>query len=853
MSIKSFLLLTLIVLCYSVLTLPVSAQTLPSFTKYQANPLPFHPQFADRTETGTYQPSVLYENGIFKLWYASLAADGFKLAYADSTDGINWTNYKVLPVNPGAASHNPSILHMNNNYELYYTSDTGGLIVTKVTDDTSTRTVMVPEDPWESKGIFAPYVHELNGQYGMLYTGWGNQGFRLGMATSTDGNIWHKCPNNPILPFTADGAHLYKKDGISYLFFHSENGIEYVTTPSEPRCDSVWDNRTVALTKGPGEYDNAGMISPSIVEKDGTIYIYYSGLGNAGWTLNLANSSFINEIPPPSATKEPVVLIPGLFASWNRDALLHDATVPDDQWIMTPFVHEYDGLIKTLEANGYVKDTDFYIFSYDWRKPLNAITSDFNTYMMNRVLSQHADQKVHLIGHSLGGLVGRSYIQHYQPHLNGTLVTVGSPHKGVASTYKAAEGGEIETQNTYEWLAEKFILELHRGMSLTDREILQRYMPIVTDLTPVNPYIKKNNGTYIPVNEMSLRNSTLANLNTLISPLIKTIGSDSYQTVAGYNVVPRTYLDNILALYPDGRPVSPFFESGDGLIPLKSAEISTAMDRLKGNHGDIISSVDSLKQIFLTSQIMIPDSTIVRGTSSSVFPSLIGVILSPATLQIQSPTTIYNEENGVIFIPSPQKGAYKIKAIGTSQGEYTVLLGNLLSDQQTWRKISGKTIPGQLDQYHYIYDPVNPYADESSHSSLSIKQILTPWLSTHKRTIKEIYYTKTNHLLDELLDHIKLSDLYDLLPYLEQIELSLQPEHRISDKNVCKKYREELKMDVDRIMPTQIKARTDQKMRALILVWVSKRMEIIDRIMLTNAGIANQMIETSRKVINAIR
>ncbi len=853
MSIKSFLLLTLTVFCYSVLTLPASAQTLPSFTKYQGNPLPFHPQFTDRIESGTYQPSVLYENGLFKLWYASLAADGFKLAYADSTDGINWTNYKVLPVNPGAASHNPSILHMNNTYELYYTSDTGGLIVTKVTDDTSTRTVMVPEDPWESKGIFAPFVHELNGQYTMFYTGWGNQGFRLGMATSTDGNTWYKCQNNPILPYTSDGAHLYTKDGVSYLFFHSENGVEYVSTPGEPRCDSAWDNRTVALTKGPGEYDNAGMISPSLVEKDGTVYMYYSGLGNAGWTLNLATTSFISEIPPTSISKEPVVLLPGLFASWNKDALLHDANVSVDQWIMTPFVHEYDGIINTLEANGYTKNTDFYIFSYDWRKPLNQIASDFNTFVTNKVLLQHPNQKIHLIGHSLGGLVGRTYIQQYQPHLNGTLVTVGSPHKGVASTYKAAEAGEIETQNTYEWLAEKLILELHRGMSLTDREIIQRYMPIVTDLTPVNPYIRKSN-TYVPISEMSIRNTTLQTLNTELSPLIKTIGSDSYQTVTGYNVVTRTYLDKILDIYPDGRPVSALFESGDGLIPVNSSEISSNQNRLKGNHGDIISSVDSIKQIFSDSQISILDSTIIKGNSSSVFPAFIGLILSPATLQVQTPTTIYNEENGIIFLPSPQKGTYKIKTIGTSQGEYTVLLGNLTGGLQTWKKITGKTSPGQIDQYQYTYDPENPYTDSSSVlSSESIKQILKPWLVQHKRSVRDIYYTKTDHLLDELLKHIKPTDLYDLLPYLEQIELSLQPEHRMSDKNECKKYTEEVKIDVNRIMNTQLKGRTDQKMRALVLMWVSKRMEIIDRIMLTNTRIANQMIETNRKVINAIR
>lgn len=44
-------------------------------------------------------PCVLYENGIYKMWYA--AGETYEpnvLAYAESTDGINWTKSKINPI-----------------------------------------------------------------------------------------------------------------------------------------------------------------------------------------------------------------------------------------------------------------------------------------------------------------------------------------------------------------------------------------------------------------------------------------------------------------------------------------------------------------------------------------------------------------------------------------------------------------------------------------------------------------------------------------------------------------------------------------------------------------------------------
>jgi pimeloyl-ACP methyl ester carboxylesterase len=854
---KSILLLVSIAALLVISTpLEVHAEGLSTFTKYAGNPLPFHPSYPGRIETGTYQPSVLYENGIFKLWYASLAADGFKLAYAESPDGINWGNYSLLPVTDTAASHNPSILHINNMYELYYTSDNGGLIVTKVSDNTSTRTVMVPEEPWESRGIFAPHVTERNGNYTMFYTGWGNQGFGIGMASSTEGDNWHKCENNPVLPFTADGAFLFKKNDISYLFFHSENGIEYISTPGDPRCDSVWERRTIALSRGPGEYDVSHMISPSLVEKGDNIYLYYSGLGAAGWTLNLASTIVPSQQIPPPPLKEPVVIIPGLFASWNKEAILHDTEVNDNQWTITPFVKEYDGIMKTLEQIGYVRDKDYYVYTYDWRKPIATIADRFNEFMTAKVLADHPNEKIHLIAHSLGGLVGRTYLQKYQPHLNATLVTVGTPHLGAAPAYKAVEAGDIETQNTYEWLAEKLILQLHRGTSLTDREILQRFMPVINDLLPVYPYLKKLNGANILPSTTIVSNEFLRNLNMTTLLQIKQLGSDTYSTLTGYTVTPRTALDKILDIYPDGRPVASYTEPGDGLVAIQSSVPDSSLPVLSGNHGDIIAKKDQLKSIFELSGLSIDDADVKEGAASTVFPALIGLILSPAKLTIMAGSTMYNEENGVIFIPQASANRYTVIATGIDSGNYTILLGALNGDITAWRTIYGSTSPGKIDSYFYDYDPVFPWkgtfgSGATSNQYSELIKTINVWLGRHNRKILPSLYKNHRDLIHYLIHDQKPSQVVEILPLIEQIE-EIIPTRKIPGFT-CDTEIQRTKKEYIKAENSVLRSNKSQKERALILLWLKKRMMIIDTISTKIPEVAEIMTHSNEEIIDTIR
>src|SRR3989344_1968056 len=69
-----------------------------------------------------------------------------------------------------------------------------------------------------------------------------------------------------------------------------------------------------------------------------------------------------------SASKVPIILVPGMGGSWNYEAMVHKKDVPNEQWGIFPFLTLYDGLIKSLKDAGYTKGEDLFVYAYDWRK-----------------------------------------------------------------------------------------------------------------------------------------------------------------------------------------------------------------------------------------------------------------------------------------------------------------------------------------------------------------------------------------------------------------------------------------------------------------------------------------------------
>lgn len=145
---------------------------------------------------GASEPSVIYEDGVFKMWFVGVNVLGGKchlhVGYATSTDGSNWREYPKNPViasKPTAKSIDyngyfcPFVAKEGNRYIMFYVSDSwNSLPVGPIRYATSvdgidwtigSAEILSKGDvsSWTSTGIFAPSAIIENGRLSIWYTG----------------------------------------------------------------------------------------------------------------------------------------------------------------------------------------------------------------------------------------------------------------------------------------------------------------------------------------------------------------------------------------------------------------------------------------------------------------------------------------------------------------------------------------------------------------------------------------------------------------------------------------------------------------------------------------------------------
>src|SRR5438093_1594236 len=159
-------------------------------------------------------PSVLFEAGVYKMWYQGCVGTVCGIGYATSSDGIGWTRFlgnHVLAPNAAGWDQTlggPVVVHDGTLYRMWYAGN-GPLAIqigyaTSPDGTTWTRygnaPVFMGLRSWDSAATSTPVVIKVGLQWILYFSGHsGDFVYQMGRATSPDGVNWTEDPLNPLM------------------------------------------------------------------------------------------------------------------------------------------------------------------------------------------------------------------------------------------------------------------------------------------------------------------------------------------------------------------------------------------------------------------------------------------------------------------------------------------------------------------------------------------------------------------------------------------------------------------------------------------------------------------------------
>ncbi len=229
------------------------------FTDYLSNPV-FTPAQNPSNPANISEAKVILDNGMYKMWYmASYSPYATSLWYAESNDGVNWTNKTSLPI-------------LNTTDSVYW--DYGYFI--------ASGAVM------KDGSLYRMYYNAIRSSYGQS---------SVGLATSADGISWQKYPVPVLTPDSLNyhlGANsVLKVNGTYYLYYNSSPVYNYdawvvnvATSPDGIHWTEYSGNPVLSATAG---WEGAGVTYPSVIYDDSQFVMLYMNSNRSAYGIAYSN------------------------------------------------------------------------------------------------------------------------------------------------------------------------------------------------------------------------------------------------------------------------------------------------------------------------------------------------------------------------------------------------------------------------------------------------------------------------------------------------------------------------------------------------------------------------------------
>ena len=279
-----------------------------SWLDYYNNPL-IVPRGNSYDNLGIAQPVVLYDSGVYKMWYHGLGRVGVEpwkthILYKESVDGIIWTTFSnpvIFPggtntwdsksVSPGAVIKEDGIYKMYyNGYSDEYANWHIGL-ATSIDGMNWTKhpqPILYGTSGWEYQ-IGPTAVVKINGNYLLYYTGRNLPQYKIGVAVSTDGINFTKYSGNPILtndkPWELNGVldgSVIMDNGTLKMVYMNSNASGFGMATSTNGLNWVKDNSNPFFTDAntANNWGYSDIAYPFLVKTNNEYRIYYCGIGD---------------------------------------------------------------------------------------------------------------------------------------------------------------------------------------------------------------------------------------------------------------------------------------------------------------------------------------------------------------------------------------------------------------------------------------------------------------------------------------------------------------------------------------------------------------------------------------------